>query len=675
MIRRFGLFGLVIMLGLGAGLRDALDRWVAATPLPSVLIETSAEMHDRNGALLRVYPVENGRIRMALRVQDVDQSFLKMLIAFEDKRFYDHSGVDLLAGARAAVQAVLHGGVVSGGSTLTMQVARLLENSGTGRWKGKLRQIRLALALERVLTKDEILTLYLAHAPYGGAIEGVRAASLAWFGKEPARLDPAEAALLVALPQAPESRRPDRHPTAALKARARVLDRVKAPQQIRLAPVPRTLRAFPRLAPHLTDHAHRQDPTARRMDLTLDAGLQAQIEDLAARAVQGRDAHLSAAIIVADHRTGDILASVGSSAYSGAGGTAGFVDMTRALRSPGSTLKPFVYGLAFDQGLVHPETLINDAPTAFGRYAPQNFDGQYRGELTVREALKLSLNIPPVMLLNEIGPARLMATLRRGGASAVVPGGKPGLAVALGGVGITLEDMVQLYGGIANGGVVRSLVWRKNAAAPVPKRILSEGAAWHLWDILSDLAPPAQIGGKTRQIAYKTGTSYGHRDAWSIGFDGRHVIGVWLGRPDGTPVPGAFGGAFAAPVLFEAFGRVSQKRSPGPLPPPDTLMGSTAALPTPLKRFRSRDAAFKIAANGPVVSFPPQGAVLRQSGLGIPLKLRAGVLPLTVLVNGAPVMTGVRDRETFLPMSEVGFSRIAVVDAMGRSAEVEIRLK
>ncbi len=675
MIRRYGIFALVIMLGVGAGVRDWFGGWIAATDLPLIQTETSVEVHDRAGVLLRVYPVEDGRKRMAISLKDVDPTYLDMLIAYEDKRFYSHSGVDVLAAFRAVWQALWQGEVVSGGSTLTMQVARLLENSGTGRWHGKLRQIRVALALERALTKDQILSLYLLHAPFGGPIEGLRAGSLAWFGKEPARLNLAQAALLVALPQSPETRRPDRYPNAALRARARVLERVDAPHQMRLAPVPERVQAFPRLAPHLTDLARQRDPLAKRIDLTVDAGLQAQIEDLARRAVEGRDTQLSAAIVIADHQTGQVLASVGSPAYSDAEGALGFVDMTRALRSPGSTLKPFIYGLAFDQGLAHPATLMNDAPTSFGRYAPQNFDGLYRGELTVREALQLSLNIPPVLLTQEIGPARLTAMLKRGGARPVVPGGKPGLAVALGGVGMTLNDLVQLYGGIANGGQVWPLVWQKGAGGTAPRQIMSRSAAWHLWDILADLAPPSGVAGHTRQIAYKTGTSYGHRDAWSIGFDGQHVIGVWLGRPDGTPVPGAFGGDLAAPILFEAFGRVSHKRSPGPLPPPETLMVSTAELPLPLQRFRSRTAVFVTSIDRPVVTFPPQGAVLRHSRFGVPLKVDAGILPLTILLNGAPVVTNLRERETTLPLDGIGFSRISVIDANGRSAEVDIRLK
>ncbi len=675
MIRRYGLFALVLTLLVAAGLRDGFDTWVDATVLPPVLVETSVEVRDRTGTMLRVFPVEDGRVRLALRLDQVDPAFMDMLVTYEDKRFWQHRGVDPRAALRAMAQSAWSGEVVSGGSTLTMQVARLLENSGTGRWHGKLRQIRLALALERHMGKTEILTLYLAHAPYGGAIEGLRAGSLAWFGKEPARLTQAEAALLVALPQSPETRRPDRFPDVAKEARTRVLDRVDAPERTHLSPVPIRMKPFVRLAPHLADRMRQQDPLAAVHDLTIDAALQTQIEDLVARAVKGQASGVSAAIVVADHRTGEVLASAGSPDYSATGGTLGFVDMTRAVRSPGSTLKPFIYGLAFDEGLVHPDTLINDAPVAFGSYAPQNFDGQFRGELTVREALQLSLNIPPVLLTQEVGPARLMASLRKGGANPQVPGGKPGLAVALGGVGLTLDDMVQLYAGLANGGVARPLFWRRDMVAAEGQRIISRSAAWQVAHILASVPPPQGTAGRSGQIAYKTGTSYGHRDAWSIGFDGRHVIGVWLGRPDGTPVPGAFGGDLAAPILFEAFGRLKRTPTPFAPPPPETLILSTASLPLPLQRFRPRDAVFLKATDAPVVSFPPDGAVLRHSSDTIPLKLRDGVLPMTVLVNGAPILTDLRGRSAMLPAPGPGFSRISVIDAKGRGAEVRIRME
>ncbi|MFC6585620.1 transglycosylase domain-containing protein [Sulfitobacter aestuariivivens] len=312
MIRRFGLIALAVVLTLAGGLRDGVDQWIAATDLPPVLAETSVEMRDRNGALMRVFPIEDGRMRLALSLDQVDPDFVAMLVAYEDKRFYRHNGVDPVALMRAAGQALWHGKVISGGSTLTMQVARLLENSGTGRWHGKWRQMRVALALEQRLTKQQILELYLAHAPYGGAVEGLRAAALAWFGKEPARLTPAEAALLVALPQAPEARRPDRHPARATAARQRVLARVNAADIGSLSPVPDRMSPFVRLAPHLADRLRANDPLSRRFDVTLDATLQRQINALAQRAVRGQARGVSAAIMVADHRTGEVLAATGS---------------------------------------------------------------------------------------------------------------------------------------------------------------------------------------------------------------------------------------------------------------------------------------------------------------------------------------------------------------------------
>ncbi|MCC6306191.1 MAG: penicillin-binding protein 1C, partial [Rhodobacteraceae bacterium] len=559
--------------GLG---RDRLDAWVAATVLPPAVVATGVEVVDRDGRLLRAYTVADGRWRLPARADEVDRGYLAMLVAYEDRRFWRHAGVDPLALLRAGWQALRAGRPVSGGSTLTMQVARLLEESGTGRWSGKLRQIRVALALERRLDKAAILGLYLDLAPMGGNLEGVRAAALAWFGKEPRRLTPAEAALLVALPQAPEARRPDRAPAAARAARDRVLVRLagagvldaSAAAAAQGEPVPAARRPFPALAAHLADRLVAEAPLLRRHATTIDAGLQARLERLAADTVAGEAERLSIAILVADHATGAILAEVGSAGYTDAARD-GFVDMTRALRSPGSTLKPLVYGLAFDRGLAHPETLIVDRPVAFGTYAPQNFDRSFHGTVRVREALQLSLNIPVVLVTEALGPETLLAALRRAGIAAEVPGGQPGLAVALGGVGVSLEGLVTLYGGLARGGAVVPLHARA-AAGGAPRRLISPEAAWHLGDILSGMPPPP--GAPASRLAYKTGTSYGHRDALALGFDGRHVAGVWLGRADGTAVPGAFGAGTAAPVLFETFARLKAALDPLPPPPPATLI-------------------------------------------------------------------------------------------------------
>ena len=569
------LIALAVALALTAGLRDAWDDWVAATVLPPVLAETS-----------------------------VDPTFVQMLIAYEDKRFARHNGVDLMALVRAVGQAAWNGDVVSGGSTLTMQVARLLENSGTGRWAGKLRQMRVAWALERRLDKDQILTLYLQHAPYGGAVEGIQSGTRAWFAKPPKRLTPAESALLIALPQAPEGRRPDRNPAAALAARDRVLARLDLPATH--APVPLRMSDMPRLAPHVGDHLVATDPLTVRHDTTLNARLQSALETLAARAVRNQPRGVSTAILVADHQTGEILASVGSADYADGDGAQGFVDMTRALRSPGSTLKPLIYALAFDRGLAHPETIMPDRPTAFGTYAPQNFDGMFRGDITARQALQLSLNIPPVALTEALGPARLMAALRRSGATPVVQG-QPGLAVALGGVGLTLGDLVQLYAALAEGGVGPRLHLEAEAPQAPLARLVGRAAAWQVGDILSDIPPPAGAG-----VA----------------------------------------------------------RDPLPPPPPETLIVPTARLPQPLQRFDARFGAVR-SADTLTVAFPPSGAVLA-GGDGLTVKMRGGQLPLTVLLNGAPVVAGLQQREVALGLDGAGFNRISVVDAAGQSATVEV---
>lgn len=673
----FALAGALFFAALG---RDRLDAWIDATPLPPLVAETSVEVLDRHGALLRAYPVADGRWRLAADPGQVDPLFIAMLVAYEDKRFYRHTGIDPRAVLRAVGQAVANGRVVSGASTLTMQVARLIEDGPTGTLSGKLRQARLALALERRLTKSEILRLYLDRAPYGGNTEGIRAAARAWFEKPPARLTPAEAALLVALPQSPEMRRPDRHPEVALAARARVLDRAEAAGVIapevaataQRAPIPTARAEMPRLAAHLSDRLHHETPTSAVILTTLDGDLQARLEVLAAQAVRdhGRGA-LSIAIVVADHRSGEILASVGSAGYS-ADTRAGFVDMTRALRSPGSTLKPLVYALAFDEGLAHPQTMIDDRPMRFGTYAPENFDGAYRGPVTVEEALQLSLNIPVVALTSALGPARLMAGLERAGVRAVLPGdAAAGLAVALGGVGVSAEDLTALFAGIAAGGEAVVLAATPRAHAAIRQRIVSPEAAWQVSHILAGMPPPPNAA--RQRLAYKTGTSYGHRDTWAVGFDARHVVTVWMGRPDGTPVPGAFGADLAAPVLFEAFSRLKPALDPLPPPPPGTLIASTAALPLPLRAFRPKGAG-GLADDNPTLAFPPDGALVETGGAPLVVKIAGGTPPFTLLANGAPVLVATRSRAPALPPMQ-GYVTLSVIDASGRAARAQVELR
>lgn len=674
-------FLLIALLWAGAGARDMVQErmqdWVAATELPPLVPLTSVEVKDRDGQLLRAYTTPKGFWRLPVSVAQVDARYLDMLIAYEDQRFWDHSGVDGSAVLRAIFQAVRAGRVTSGASTITMQVARLIEDSGTGKWAGKLRQVRLALALEQRFSKAEILSLYLHHAPFGGNIEGISAASRLYFGKPPGRLTPSEAALLVALPQSPERRRPDLHPKAAQEARNRIIDRLHSrnvltneqAETARRASVPTARRPMPMLAPHLADRAIAAAPLTTEHRLTLSAGLQKRLQRLAADRVQAQGAQVQIALMIANHQTGEILASVGSAAYR-QDGRKGFIDMTEAVRSPGSTLKPLIYGMAFDAGLAHPESLITDRLRFYGTYAPQNFDGQFRGTLRLREALQLSLNTTAVALTETIGPARLLQALKDAGTEPVLPGGKPGLAIALGGVGLRLTDLVTLYAGLARQGRTTVLHWRQTHDTPPDQRFLSDVAAFYVADILADVPPPATA--RPIGLAYKTGTSYGHRDTWAIGFDGTHVAGVWMGRADGTPVPGAFGAEQAAPILFEVFAHLKDDITPLPAAPDGALTIGTARLPHHLRHIGETDAAGQ-STRALSLRFPPNDASL-PANQPLTVKIQNGVPPFSILLNGAPVNVGLRRRQSVINLGGTGFHRLSVIDATGQSAQSQFRI-
>lgn len=685
----FGCFLALLMSAAGAA---SLWRYVEALgPLDLTQVEErSPIVLDRGGSLLRPYTTPEGRWRLPVGVADVDPQFIRMLKLYEDARFDTHFGVDPLAVLRAALQVAMHGRIVSGSSTLTMQVARLLEPRSERSFEAKLRQMVRAVQLERILSKDEILTLYLTLAPYGGNLEGIRAASIAYFGREPKRLSHAQAALLVALPQSPETRRPDRFPKAAEAARAKVLERAEAGGHISATEaagalaeaVPKARLPFPMLAAHAADEALVGQPKERVHRLTIDARLQADLERLVRNRVERLGPALSGAVIVVDNATGEIRAHVGSIGYLRAE-RRGAIDMTRAVRSPGSALKPFIYALAFESGLAHPETILEDRPARYGIYAPENFDLGYQGAITARRALQSSLNIPTVDLLNEIGPARFIARLRQAGAQVLVPRETaPGLAVGLGGVGITLTDMASLYAGIARGADAPALAMRAGEASARARNlpVADPVAAWYVYDILRGAPPPeGALGGL---IAYKTGTSYGYRDALAIGYDRDATIAVWVGRADGAAVPGLTGRNAAAPLLFDAFARLG--RVPEPIrPPPHALIASTAQLPPPLRHIR-KDRPKTIAATVSArlqIAFPPDGALIdlgSSSGAAeldeLILKAQGGAPPLTWLVNDAPVALRDLRRQASWKPDGAGFARVSVIDANGDTDSVTVRI-
>jgi len=646
----------------------------------------------KDGQILRAFSAAGGAWRFPVKPEEVDPKFLRFLIAYEDQRFYQHPGVDPLAMVRAAGQAIAAGEIVSGASTLTMQTARLLEPRPRV-IASKLIEIGRAVQLEAHSGKAGILGIYLTLAPYGGNLEGIRAASLAYFGKEPAHLSEAQAALLVALPQSPETLRPDRFPEAAKAARDKVLARMLGAgvidaQTYRAAlaePSPRTRLPALNEAPHLALRLRQQSPGDLMVKTNIDADLQRRIEVTAARVQAGLEPGAGVAALVVDNAERRVVAYLGSADFFD-DRRFGQNDMVDAVRSPGSALKPFIYGMAFEDLVVHPETVVKDVPMRFGDYAPSNFDHLYRGEVTAREALQLSLNLPAVALLDRVGPARFAQRLSDAGAPLILPDkhAQPGLPIALGGVGTSLERMVTLYAALAEGGIARPLLYRADQTMGDGHVLMSPLAAWYVTRILDETPPPERWLAATNRrnastVAFKTGTSYGFRDAWAVGYNARYTVGVWVGRPDGAFSAGRMGREAAAPILFQIFDQLPHGESAASVPPAGAIIGGTNDLPVNLRRFDPQPGAESGAAPqtlaGPAIQNPVDGATLDLASASLVLTARGGALPLRWLVNGKPIdSTPFRRQAEWAPDGR-GATRVTVIDGLGRSASAEVWLK
>ncbi|MDB5371983.1 MAG: penicillin-binding protein [Belnapia sp.] len=638
----------------------------AFPPDLSRLHATGTEVLARDGRTLSVLPAPAGVWRLATAPADVPPHLLELLITAEDRRFRQHPGIDPLALARAAGQWLRAGRIVSGGSTLTMQAARLLEPRPRS-LRSKAIELLRALQLEARFTKDEILGIWLTLAPMGGNIEGVRAGALAWFGRPAGRLDPAETALLVAIPRRPEALRPDRHPERARLARNALLTQraVGAPgitvadtDYALGAPVPVGRQPMPRLAPHLARELARGS-SPPRLASTLDLPLQRAVEELAGTALRGLPDRASLAILVADLQAHEIRALYGGAF--GDPGRAGALDLTRAIRSPGSALKPMLYALAFEAGIAAPETLLADLPRRFGSYAPENFDRGFAGRITVADALRQSLNLPAVALLAELGPLRFASALKAGGAAPRLPPGQDAsLPLALGGLGITLREMAGLYATLGGGGaaVPLRLVPGPDAA---PRRVLEPRAAALTAAILVNPFPDGGPPG----IAWKTGTSWGGRDAWAMGVDTRHVVGVWVGRPDGTPLVLGTAGATGARTALPLLARVFERLPPNPREALPLRQAVASGRAEAIDRLR--------------LAFPPPGAVLddaaAQPGRHVTLRATGGQRPLTFLVDGRPLPAEPARREAAWVPEGPGFYRVMVLDAVGAAVRAEVRVR
>ena len=561
-------------------------------PLPAGDAGIATVVTARDGTPLRAFADGEGVWRYPATPASVSPLYLQALLNYEDRWFHHHPGVNPLALWRAAGQWLRQGRIVSGGSTLSMQVARILDGHDTRSAGGKLRQVARALQLEARLSKAQILQLYLERAPFGGTIEGVEAASWAYLGKPAARLSHAEAALLAVLPQAPSRLRPDRHPEAARAARDKVLARMQAlgvwPAQAvadaRVEPVVARSLQVPLHAALLAQRLAAAQPRAARIASTVDADLQRALEERVAAYFAALPPRTSAALLVVDNASMEARAYVGSVAF-GDRERLGHVDMVRAWRSPGSTLKPFLYGMALDDGLIHSESLLVDAPQDFGGYRPGNFGEAFNGPVSAATALRLSLNVPAVDLLDRVGPARFAARLDHAGIGLRFPrGARPNLALILGGTGARLEDLVGAFAAFQRGGLAAQVRYTPEQPL-VERRLLSPGAAWIVREMLQAAPRPGQAAGRfdpggRPAVAWKTGTSYGFRDAWAVGGSRRYTAGVWVGRPDGTPLPGQYGAITALPLLLETLDGLPRAHGDAdPLPRPDAVDAVEACWP------------------------------------------------------------------------------------------------
>lgn len=542
---------------------------LAPPPDPYAVYPAGVRVLDRDGRLVRGFLSSDDKRRWRLQLDEISPELVQAVLFHEDRWFYRHPGVNPVAVARAAWGNLRAGRITSGASTLSMQLARLAEPRR--RTLGaKIHQMVRALQYESLYSKDEILTMYLNLAPYGGNVEGVAAAAQILFDKSAAELSWAEACQLAVLPQSPSRHDPVLNPESARLARDRlatrmaeagVLDAVKL-DEVFTSPLPFRRHSSPFMAPHFSRWSKGRHPGLTTLHTTLDLNLQNRV----AKALTGRVRQLrplgieQAAAVILDATTGEVRAMVGSAGFSEEV-FQGQVNGAIAPRSPGSALKPFVYALAFDRGLKTPDTLVEDVPRWFADYNPKNFDGTFSGAVRCGTALQQSLNVPAVSLAAELeqgSAGGLLPFLKDAGVQSLdQPTGHYGLTLVLGGGEVTLLELASLYGVLARQGVwlpTRDLL--PDGQTPNPgRRLLGAGAAWLTMQELTGVHRPEperlwQSRSGHQQIPWKTGTSYGHRDAWSVGVVGDMVVAVWVGNFDGKGSPHLTGGEVAAPLFF-----------------------------------------------------------------------------------------------------------------------------
>ncbi len=552
--RRFRLLGLAAcLLCLPA---SALLTWLIFAPCPHPLDgrDFSRIVLDRRGGMLRVSLSSDQKYRIRTRLTDIPPEAVDAVLRYEDRFFWLHPGVNPLALLRSA-WGIATGGRRMGGSTITMQVARLAYGLETGRMGAKLRQIVLALQLERHYSKEDILEAYFNLAPYGGNVEGLGAAAACYFHKSPTQLTPAESAALMLVPQNPARRRPSADNTVFLQAVRRLNEtwfgreesaplRVYSPQDMPFA------------APHLCAELLAQPAGGTVLRTTIDPAAQKRLERHLARFAARNGAYglRNSAALLLHWPSMEVRALAGSANFFNAA-IEGQVDGTRARRSPGSTLKPMIYALALEQGLIHPLTLLADTPRAFAGYEPENYDGAFRGPLAAAEALRASRNVPAIALAARLSRPNLYEFLRRAGVQFAAPEEHYGLALVLGGAEVSMRELVGLYAMLANKGVWRPLRFLADASpATAALPLLTPEAAFVTLSMLEAPDPDRRVrarNGVTLPVRLKTGTSNGFRDAWAVGQFGPYILAVWAGNFNNAANPLLVGGLAAAPLLLD----------------------------------------------------------------------------------------------------------------------------
>jgi penicillin-binding protein 1C len=677
----------VVLGGLGLALALIIGIDLLFPPNLARFKDTSAVVLGDDKSLLHVFQTSDEKWRLKTDFKEVDSRYITFLIAREDQRFWYHWGIDPLAIIRAVFQMIRMQKVISGGSTLTMQTARLLEPRPRTVTSKLIEMIR-TLQLECHYSKRQILSMYFTLAPFGGNIEGIKAASLAYFEHLPKSFTPGEAALLVALPQSPSKLRPHIFPMRAEKARYRILAsmlnrKILNQEEFKIAvaePLPKQRAEFSRLIPHLSWRLHQAYPGLNIHHTTIIKEIQLLSENVVRSTLTSLSPQANIAVLVMDHAENKVRAYVGSSDFFNEKKD-GQVDFICAYRSPGSTLKPFIYGLAFEEGLVNPNSLILDDRVRFGIYSPGNFDKEFRGMVTVREALQLSLNVPAVSVLNQLGSLRFLGTLKAVGVDAKFKdqSTKPTLAIALGGLGMTLEQLVMLYGGLARGGIVKRLRYSTLDKNIMGYSLLSERSVDQVTQILKHDNRETGSFQRPLSISFKTGTSYGHRDAWAIGYNANFTVGIWIGHPAGSSMGQGTGQSLAVPILQKIFQFLPKNQSKNIQTQP-TIKLNSAHLKLRSNKYASSQKEILRVQNLPKLLFPIHETTIErektlQGGYkALPFKVSGGTRPYTWVINGRPETPSWQHKYDWLP-GEPGFHTITVIDAEGKAARAHIELR